>query len=643
MQQSLVNSGHALPEQLFGGRYQATTFFSETSLACYFQVEDTSLLESEVSESGSHYLLCLLKPSLSHHPYFAELVFRVLQRLQTSTVLQPVLDMGQNSHGIWYVSTAPQGVSLSTRIAQAGRQGMLTTTSSNIMAQMVQALEQQLPANTSHGYLEPGAIHCPVSADHCLLLDLPLVMALKLLHQQVKRGNAESVTFHSAYLSPDVALGKAPVMEDDVFSLAAISYQLFNGHVPFLNNSTIEAGLKRIVPPPIQKLSEKRWQVIKRGLSYLPQQRQPSVQVLLKQFSQSSSGLLTKKYLPYLGGFIACLLVANIYLSGQFSRVTGWSRSPIQKENTPTASLTQKEIARTTPIGKGSETATSDQLSGQVAKLRQPIGAELPVVIEHQLAEKQQHEATPQLARKQVAETGQEAETETAQRLEAERRLAEQQRMEAAARLAERQRQEAEQQRMEAAARLAERQRLEKEQKRTEQQQSERARRQAEQKQREAAAQERANKQLAIKQRQAEQVQLATAEQQLQQQFDQLIKAQINTVAGGGQAAITASSYKTASQQVRSGGKLRFTHPHLFGPIPDGQEAAADASCQQVGALKALGYHPDALTESGTPFPDGAYLCAFTERELALSKRVGSTPADRAPKLERIGDSDFYQ
>lgn len=66
----------------------------------------------------------------------------------------------------------------------------------------------------------------------------------------------------------------------------------------------------------------------------------------------------------------------------------------------------------------------------------------------------------------------------------------------------------------------------------------------------------------------------------------------------------------------QSSGKLAWSDPGAFGPVPASLQKKGDAVCrtrvpgETNGDHKhAIGYHPSALDLNGNPFPGGGYFC----------------------------------
>ena len=62
-------------------------------------------------------------------------------------------------------------------------------------------------------------------------------------------------------------------------------------------------------------------------------------------------------------------------------------------------------------------------------------------------------------------------------------------------------------------------------------------------------------------------------------------------------------------------------------------QADADHACQRIGAIRAIGYHPNALQLDGSPYPTGAFYCFFPDTPLSEAQAINSTPSSTPPRL----------
>jgi hypothetical protein len=66
----------------------------------------------------------------------------------------------------------------------------------------------------------------------------------------------------------------------------------------------------------------------------------------------------------------------------------------------------------------------------------------------------------------------------------------------------------------------------------------------------------------------------------------------------------------TPPKLIRVNGQLGWDQPVAFGRVPPSEQARGDAMCAQAQTrLKAAGFHPRALNESGEPITGGGFFC----------------------------------
>lgn len=112
-----------------------------------------------------------------------------------------------------------------------------------------------------HGGVNPAAIWV-TSAGRVKLTDLGLSRALPALAR--RRGGPDSNS-HGAYLAPEMAAGEEPSPASDVYSLAAILYEMFTGHAP-ASPLWPPSQVNSALPPAVDA-------VVARGLAPLPETR----------------------------------------------------------------------------------------------------------------------------------------------------------------------------------------------------------------------------------------------------------------------------------------------------------------------------------------------------------------------------------
>jgi serine/threonine-protein kinase len=111
-----------------------------------------------------------------------------------------------------------------------------------------------------HGGVNPAAIRV-TGAGRVKLTDLGLSRALPAL---ARRGGPDSNS-HGAYLAPELSAGEEPSPAADVYSLAAILYEMLTGHAP-ASPLWPPSQVNSAVPPAVDT-------VVARGLAPLPETR----------------------------------------------------------------------------------------------------------------------------------------------------------------------------------------------------------------------------------------------------------------------------------------------------------------------------------------------------------------------------------
>jgi serine/threonine-protein kinase len=161
-----------------------------------------------------------------------------------------------------YVATeASDGASLRQLIdARHSDGGVIGLTHAHILlGHVVNGLDTAHSALV-HGGINPAAIRV-TSAGRVKLTDLGLSRALPAL---TRRGGPDSNS-KGAYLAPEVAAGEEPSPAADVYSLAAILYELLTGHAP-ASPLWPPSQVNSAIPPAVDA-------VVARGMAPLPETR----------------------------------------------------------------------------------------------------------------------------------------------------------------------------------------------------------------------------------------------------------------------------------------------------------------------------------------------------------------------------------
>ncbi|PIE44547.1 MAG: hypothetical protein CSA50_00010 [Gammaproteobacteria bacterium] len=265
---------------LADGRYALFEVIASTALVTFYHATDTQTLE--VDQSSSRVVVGIINPILQQVNGFSEALPRVLDEFSDPVVNPYVEQHGLENGQYWYVLPNPGGTPLYRYIHQTGRFGYPVPDVLNVIESLVTAVRQS-PLKKEFGYLEPGAIYYEVESNQSTLINSPVATALNLVSQSHYSKESDRPTLHSGYLSLEVALGKNPTDYDDSFSLAAIAYQMLNGHLPFVNDHTVEAAFKKTIPAAIAKLEPESSRVMLNALAFQREQRPANGEELLYQ------------------------------------------------------------------------------------------------------------------------------------------------------------------------------------------------------------------------------------------------------------------------------------------------------------------------------------------------------------------------
>lgn len=176
----------------------------------------------------------------------------------------------------------------------------------------------------AHDY---NIVHADINPSNIFITD---DQQIKLLDFGVARENGGADTAATGglawvtqtYASPEVLSGKAPVFEDDIFSLACVAYRLLGGRHPFGGTPSLLAQNKGYSLQPIEGLATNEWQLLRAALAYRRADRPRSPAVFIRDHrpdaAQADGKESTRALWPRrlaLPGAIAAALVAGYYLT----------------------------------------------------------------------------------------------------------------------------------------------------------------------------------------------------------------------------------------------------------------------------------------------------------------------------------------
>jgi tetratricopeptide (TPR) repeat protein len=343
-------------------RYLLKHCMAETALGKVYWALDNQTQDTPL-------IVFTVQPELALNPTFERALRQVAPTFNEPLRYQPhVLDHGKEADGlVWLAMQASTGSLLSERLNDLDERGLTVEEALGIADQLAQAVGNQRPDGVS-GFLEPGIIW--QEQDHDILLNAPVVAALRLCQNQQATAGAQRNAFHSSYLSPEAALGDKPVSADDTFSIACILYELLQAQLPFHQYTSLEAAVKNINPATIRKLRPDAWSVLQQALKFKREERPASPPVLLSLLHKKQQ---KKIWLPAAALVAASVTAyASYHLLSQFMpapepavtashklAITPLTTAPAV--TTPTNPATTEVLSTPTLVNETTPSAAKDQ------------------------------------------------------------------------------------------------------------------------------------------------------------------------------------------------------------------------------------------------------------------------------------------
>ena len=236
---------------LIGGRFQIQRFLGEECGSDVYQAQD--------SQGGAAVSLRVFTAKgMTLSAAEADLV-------QAARVphknLATLVAWGLDGNHVYVASEAVDGASLRQIFDARRNEGnVIGLNHAHVLLGHVANALDSVHSALIHGGVNPAAIRV-TGAGRVKLTDLGLSRALPAL---ARRGGPDSNS-HGAYLAPELSAGEEPSPAADVYSLAAILYEMLTGHAP-ASPLWPPSQVNSAVPPAVDA-------VVARGLAPLPETR----------------------------------------------------------------------------------------------------------------------------------------------------------------------------------------------------------------------------------------------------------------------------------------------------------------------------------------------------------------------------------
>lgn len=284
---------------LLKNRYRIESLIASGGMSDVYKAVDLRLAEAGTRD---HLVaLKILRSSLTQDANALSLLARETaksKRLSHPNIIR-VYDLDHDGDTWFMVMELLEGEPLSRVIQRAKPNGLKWWGARAVLEQVISALDFSHRRGIVHADLKPSNIFFTQDGE-VKLLDFGVAQALKP-HQQVDflnpRGEDETSVYGytPAYASPAVIEGKDPTIEDDLFALACIGYELLSSRHPFERKKLDAAALAKYPLKKPKQMPLLLWRTVKRTL--LGQGKKPGLQ----SFLNAMKPIPWEKYLYHTG------------------------------------------------------------------------------------------------------------------------------------------------------------------------------------------------------------------------------------------------------------------------------------------------------------------------------------------------------
>ena len=259
------------------------------SMGTVFKALDRRLAETDAT---NHWVaIKVLSPQLSRNGA----ALRALQQeaAKTRCLSHPnivrFIDLDREDELYFLVMEWLEGKSLADILNNSSQRKIDFDMALQIMRQVAAALEHAHQRGIVHADVKPGNIMITPSGD-VKLYDFGVARVMQKQRDHVAETSlAELKAITPGYSSMQVIGGEEPMPEDDVYSLACLTYRLLAGYRVFGPRSASEAAEAGMSPQRLDGLSDSQWNALKKALSFARVSRFPSPRHFVDAFMSETA------------------------------------------------------------------------------------------------------------------------------------------------------------------------------------------------------------------------------------------------------------------------------------------------------------------------------------------------------------------
>jgi tRNA A-37 threonylcarbamoyl transferase component Bud32 len=246
----------------------------------------------EAKDRNPYLAVKILSEDFRQHPD----AFMALQReaRKSQSIAHPnivnVHDFDRDGDTVFMTMEYMEGTPLDQLLRENRGVGLTKEHATRILKDMCAALEHAHKEYIIHADFKPGNIFV-TNSGVTKVFDFGIARAVAQADRQTQHGDksifdAETLgALTPAYASPEMLRGASPTIQDDVFALGCVAYEMFAGEHPFNRVQADQAMEQKIKPKRIKSLSKQQWKALKRALAFSREERTSSVYEFLWEFT----------------------------------------------------------------------------------------------------------------------------------------------------------------------------------------------------------------------------------------------------------------------------------------------------------------------------------------------------------------------
>lgn len=307
------------PGSVLKGRFRLEEVIGQGGMGAVYKAVD--LLKVEARDRNPYMAVKLLVGDFKEHPE----AFIALQResAKAQRLAHPniatVYDFDRDGETVYMTMELMVGAELAKYIKKLPAGGLTVPEANKIIEQLCAGLQYAHARGLVHSDFKPGNAFL-LDDGTVKLLDFGIARASKTKAD----AEGESTVFDPgqlgaltpAYATIEMFEGQDPDPRDDIYALAAVSYELYTGKHPFNKMSAVKAKEKNLKPAPVAKLNKRQNKTLLKALALHRDDRLGSVEEFWE-------GLKPRKdyTLQIAGGSIAAILLIGFLAYGPIMNV----------------------------------------------------------------------------------------------------------------------------------------------------------------------------------------------------------------------------------------------------------------------------------------------------------------------------------